>query len=142
MSTQSNVVSLFRWLEACIKALAVCALQKPEDPRVLFLEGRLQLALLNLSDEQKAPIAKNVKLPEVNMAQAEEKLRKSIQLNPKPLASYMTLALVLLELEKPLEAHKMVDAALALERTTRADDYLAKLLEKVKAFLVEQQTRS
>ena len=105
---------------------------------MLFLEGRLQLALLTFTDEQKADIEKNVKLPEQNIAIAEIKLRKSIELNPKAIQAYMTLALVLLELDKPAETRIVVDRGLALDKFTRSDEYVAQQLEKVKAFLMDQ----
>lgn len=119
----------------------MCILQKPSDPRVLYLEGRLQLSLLTLTEEQKAVISKNVTLPEQNIPLAEKKLRRSIQQNPESVASYMTLALVLLEQNKEKEAAEVVEAGLKQPRTTRSDEYVAEQLVKVKNFLLHQASK-
>lgn len=119
----------------------MCILQKPSDPRVLYLEGRLQLSLLTLTEEQKAVISKNVTLPEQNIPLAENKLRRSIQQNPESVASYMTLALVLLEQNKEKEAAEVVEAGLKQPRTTRSDEYVAEQLVKVKNFLLHQASK-
>lgn len=108
---------------------------------MLFLEGRLQYSLMKMSEEQKATIEKHVPLPEVNPKLAEQKLRKSIMLNTGArgiIAGYMTLAMLMLELNNVKEALAVVEAGLAVERHTRFDQYLAEKLEKVKVYLLDE----
>ena len=138
-STCSSIFCL-RWVEIFMRALSVCVSQKPEDPRVLFLEGRLQLALTTFTDEHKAAIEKTVKLPELNIALAETKLRKSIQLDPKVIPTYMILVLVLLKLDKSSDALVFVKRGLNIwPRRTVSVDYVAQQLETMKVFLEEQE---
>lgn len=75
------------------------------------------------------------------MPLAESKLRRSIEVSPESVASYMTLAMVLLEQNKEKDAGEVVDAGLKQPRTTRSDEYVAEQLQKVKSFLLHQASK-
>ena len=132
-----DAIKQIQSFKAFLSALVTCISLKPDEPRVLFLEGRLQLMLLTMSDEHKAAITGNVALPDQNLPLAESKLRKALQQQPT-VPGHMILALILLELDKFAEVKQVVEKGLALERNTRVDEYAANQLEKVKAFLAEE----
>lgn len=127
-------------MKTFLGALATCKSINSEDPRVLFLDGRLQLMMLAMSEEHKTIInaqAHPKMLPEADLAMAETKLRKAIKLHPT-ISGHMILALVLLELDKVVEVKQVVESGLTLKKETRADEYAALQLEKVKSFLAEE----
>ena len=60
------------------------------------MEGRLQLAMTNMSEEHKAAIndSEDVSLPPPNLPLAEEKLRKVVGALPKFIHGYNILTMV------------------------------------------------
>ena len=60
------------------------------------MEGRLQLAMITMTDEHMAAInaSEEVSLPKLNLLVAEQKLIKAIALQPDLIAGYIILALV------------------------------------------------
>ena len=79
-----------------LRSLKICIHAKPNDPRVLFMEGRLQLAMITMTDEHMAAInaSEEVSLPKLKLLVAEQKLIKAIALQPDLIAGYIILALV------------------------------------------------
>ena len=97
------------------------------------MQGRLQLALSAMSDEEKSIIGQQTPLPEMNWDVAEAKLRESIERNPNFIDGYNTLSYLLLKCKKYADARAMVEKGLTIDRITKWDDVIAKELENLKS---------
>ena len=98
---------------------------------VLFMEGRMQLALAGLNEQEKVAIGKEVSLPELNWETAEAKLRESIAGNPSFIDGYITITYLLVKLKKIAQAREMIEKGLAVTPITKSDEMVAKELEKL-----------
>ena len=104
------------------------------------MEGRLNLALMLLTAEERAAIEQhlnslNMTIPLVDLSSSENKLRKAIELNPNALDCYITLAYLLVKSKKFAEASEVIDKGLTVPRVTKSDEVLAKDMEHLKARL-------
>lgn len=118
--------------------LTKCSNKNPNHPLVMFMEGRLQLAMLVLTEEEKNLIKENasqLSLPPLNTDLAETKIRKSIELNPSYIDGYITLAYLLVKMNKMVEALEVIEKGLTLPRITKSDELVARDMEKLKASL-------
>ena len=114
------------------QALSLCIRQNPNHPLVLFMEGRMHLALMMLTDEQKAMLeinSTNLQVPVADPAAAESKLRRSIQLDPTCIDGYITLAYVLVKAHKLSEAKQVAEKGLVVQRFTKSDEEIGRELE-------------
>ncbi|KAH9391026.1 hypothetical protein TYRP_006617 [Tyrophagus putrescentiae] len=127
----SNIQAKIKYTVAFLRALAVCVRLKPTDPMVLFMEGRLQLALSSLTEEEKAAIQKQFPLPNSNWAEAEAKLRQSIAINGAYIDGYITLAYLLIKAKKYAEAKEVILKGLSLELVTKSDQEVAAELKSL-----------
>lgn len=116
-----------------LRAFAVCHRLKPNDAMVLFMEGCLQLAISSLTEEEKAAIAKQVPLPNINWAEGEAKMRQSIAINGAYLHSYLILALILFKSKKYAEAKEVIQKGLSFEPITDFDEEVISELENLQA---------
>ena len=120
---------------AFFRSLEVCTRLNPSEPMVLFLEGRLQLALTALTEEEKAAIKQELPLPEFNFDEAVTKLRDSISGNPQFIDAYIILASLLAAANKVTEAKEVIQRGLTVERLTKSDHKAADELQKLDAKL-------
>lgn len=90
------------------------------------MEGRFQLALSSLTEEEKAAIKAHLPLPaNVNWAEAEAKLRQSIATNAAFLDGYLTLAYLLIKAKKYIEAKEVLFKGLQQLVATKSDEQIA-----------------
>lgn len=108
-----------------MRSLAVCIRLNPSEPMVLFMEGRFQLALSSLSEEEKAAIKTYINLPNVNWEEAEAKLRQSLAVNAAFLDGYVTLAYLLFKAKKYAEAKEVILKGLSQPLVTKSDEQMA-----------------
>ena len=119
-----------------LSSLNLCISINPSHNLVLFMEGRMQLSLLMLSDQEKALVEKEApNLPKVNPVEAESKLRQAINLDPTSLDGYITLAYVLLKAKKFPEAKQVVDKGLQVQQFTKSDEAIHNDLQKLSTLL-------
>ena len=114
-----------------LRSLAVCIRLSPKDPMVLFMEGRFQLALSALTEEEKAAIKAQFPLPNVNWAEAEAKLRESIALNAAYLDGYVTLVYLLIKAKKYLKAKEVILNGLSQALVTKSDEEMAAEMKRL-----------
>ena len=118
----------------------MCIHLNSQDHMVLFMEGRMHLALLLLTAEEKVVVDKylasmNITMPAFDATIAEAKLRKSIELNSNSIDSYITLAYLLIKLKKYAEAKEVINQGLTVPRVTKSDHIIAQDMEQLKARL-------
>ena len=91
------------------------------------MEGRFQLALSSLTEEEKAAIKAHLPHlpPTVNWAEAEAKLRESIAANAAFLDGYLTLAYLLIKAKKYVDAKEVILKGLQQMVTTKSDEQMA-----------------
>ncbi|KAH7640057.1 uncharacterized protein LOC124490762 [Dermatophagoides farinae] len=109
------------------------------DHLVLFMQGRFQLALSMLSeDEQKIfqkRLGPNVVIPKLNLLDGESKLRRSIELQPDFIDNYITLAYLLIKEHKILDAKQIIEKGLQQQCCNKSDELIRQELLKIKETL-------
>lgn len=119
-----------------MRALGVCMRLQPSHPLVLFMEGRLQLAISCMTAEEKAAIREQqLPLPEANLEAGVAKMRASIEADGSLLDSYIVLACLLVKSGKIAEARGVIAKGLAVERYTKSDEDIAAEMSKLNSRL-------
>ncbi|KPM09675.1 hypothetical protein QR98_0082160 [Sarcoptes scabiei] len=133
---ETDIEEKIKYTKIFLNSIRKCIEQKPNDQLVLFMQGRFQLALTLLTDEERKILKE--KLPEaaeINFGDAEQKLRRSIELNPEFIDCYITLAYLLIKSEKASQAKAIVKRGLEVEIINKSDEMIHKELLKIQKTL-------
>lgn len=119
-----------------MRALGICVRLQPSHPLVLFMEGRLQLAISCMTTEEKAAIREQqLPLPEANLEAGVAQMRASIEADGSLLDSYIVLACLLVKSGKIAEARAVIAKGLAVQRYTKSDEDIAAEMSKLNSRL-------
>ena len=115
-------------IQLFLTQIDISAKKEPNDFMVLFLQGQMQLILFEMRSEEKSILIgsmQNLSFPK-DLSEAEEKLRKSIEINPNFIECYNVLGKVLIRCNKCKEASEVLAKGLTVERMNKTDEAIAR----------------